>query len=384
MRTLRVALADFEGIPHGSSAARTTATIEARYSRDVTLADGRIIPAFIKRKPHGSQGYVEFDVLPSDSTEVAAQSRGFAVIVTATVTDTRGARATRSTTRTVKVPVGTGVVSLGTLEPAEGLPSQWVTVSDMQVDLAAQGAAVRAAASAAERAAAAAEAAAAASGGGGGGVSDHGALTGLDDDDHPQYLTQARGDARYSAPGHTHPATAVTDLTEAVQDIVGALIRAGSGTTVSYDDAAGTVTISATASGGGSTDPEIVRDVIGSAIVAGSGIQAVVDDAGDTITLSSTAVLPTRKVIAGTGLTGGGDLSADRTLAVSYGTTAGTAAAGNHTHTASGITDSTAVGRSVLTAADAAAARSAIGAQDAAAIGNPETDFVAVFEGALV
>jgi hypothetical protein len=40
-----------------------------------------------------------------------------------------------------------------------------------------------------------------ASGGGGGGTSDHGALTGLSDDDHPQYLTQARGDARYAAIG---------------------------------------------------------------------------------------------------------------------------------------------------------------------------------------
>jgi hypothetical protein len=37
----------------------------------------------------------------------------------------------------------------------------------------------------------------------------------------------------------------------------------------------------------------------------------------------------TRKVNAGTGLTGGGDLSADRTLTVAYGATAGTAAAGN-------------------------------------------------------
>lgn len=37
----------------------------------------------------------------------------------------------------------------------------------------------------------------------------------------------------------------------------------------------------------------------------------------------------TRQVIAGTGLTGGGDLSADRTFAVSYGTTAGTSAQGN-------------------------------------------------------
>lgn len=34
-------------------------------------------------------------------------------------------------------------------------------------------------------------------GGGGGGVTDHGALSGLGDDDHPQYHTDARGDARY-------------------------------------------------------------------------------------------------------------------------------------------------------------------------------------------
>ena len=33
--------------------------------------------------------------------------------------------------------------------------------------------------------------------GSGGGVTDHGALTGLGDDDHPQYLTGARGDSRY-------------------------------------------------------------------------------------------------------------------------------------------------------------------------------------------
>lgn len=31
----------------------------------------------------------------------------------------------------------------------------------------------------------------------GGGVTDHGALTGLSDDDHPQYINTARGDARY-------------------------------------------------------------------------------------------------------------------------------------------------------------------------------------------
>jgi hypothetical protein len=36
------------------------------------------------------------------------------------------------------------------------------------------------------------------------GVTDHGALTGLSDDDHPQYFNTARGDARYSQLSHTH------------------------------------------------------------------------------------------------------------------------------------------------------------------------------------
>jgi hypothetical protein len=35
-------------------------------------------------------------------------------------------------------------------------------------------------------------------------VTDHGALSGLTDDDHTQYYNQTRGDARYSLTGHTH------------------------------------------------------------------------------------------------------------------------------------------------------------------------------------
>lgn len=93
-------------------------------------------------------------------------------------------------------------------------------------------------------------------GGGGGGVTDHGALTGLADDDHTQYHTDARGDARYSALGHGH----------------------------------------------------VISDV--------TGLQTALDGK----------------------------------------------AAASHTHTATEISDSTAVGRSVLTAVDAAAARTAIGA----------------------
>ena len=48
--------------------------------------------------------------------------------------------------------------------------------------------------------------------GGGGGVTDHGALTGLADDDHPQYLTPAEGNAAYSALGHGHAQADVTNL----------------------------------------------------------------------------------------------------------------------------------------------------------------------------
>jgi hypothetical protein len=79
-------------------------------------------------------------------------------------------------------------------------------------------------------------------------------------------------------------------------------------------------------------------------------------------------------------------------------TVADTKAALSHTHTASQISDSTTVGRSVLTATDAAAARTAIGAgtssvvigttagtaADAAAVGSTTTDFVAVFEAGLL
>ncbi len=52
-----------------------------------------------------------------------------------------------------------------------------------------------------------------------------------------------------------------------------------------------------------------------------TGLQAALDGKAHT----------TRTITAGTGLTGGGDLTANRTLAVSYGTTAGTAVQGNDT-----------------------------------------------------
>jgi hypothetical protein len=52
--------------------------------------------------------------------------------------------------------------------------------------------------------------------GGGGGVTDHGALSGLADDDHPQYLTEAEADALYSVLAHTHTLEYPTRTTASV------------------------------------------------------------------------------------------------------------------------------------------------------------------------
>jgi hypothetical protein len=59
-----------------------------------------------------------------------------------------------------------------------------------------------------------------------GGVTDHGALTGLLDDDHPQYHNDARGDLRYAPIANSHVAATVTDTTEIDLTLVGQDIKA--------------------------------------------------------------------------------------------------------------------------------------------------------------
>lgn len=106
------------------------------------------------------------------------------------------------------------------------------------------------------------------------GVTDHGALTGLADDDHTQYHTDARGDARYpplarnlvAGAGLTGGGTLAADRTLAV--------GAGTGITVNADDVA--------------LDVASARNADHSAI----------------------------SITAGAGLTGGGNLTASRTLSV--------------------------------------------------------------------
>lgn len=145
MKTLAVTLADFEGVPHGSTLAHTKVKVEARYSSDLTLTDGRIIPAAVKVKELPSTGERTFEVWASDDPAVAASSRGFAVIVTATITPTRGGGGAR-VQRTVKPLMSMDdVIHLGTLSPAEPVPPQWVTVDDMLDDVEASRAAAEAA-----------------------------------------------------------------------------------------------------------------------------------------------------------------------------------------------------------------------------------------------
>jgi len=79
--------------------------------------------------------------------------------------------------------------------------------------------------------------------------------------------------------------TTISDFTEAVQDVVGAFMASGTGATVTYNDAANTITIAAT----GTSDLEAIRDAIGVALIGVGVISVTVDDTANTITISSTA-----------------------------------------------------------------------------------------------
>jgi len=73
-------------------------------------------------------------------------------------------------------------------------------------------------------------------------------------------------------------------------------------------------------------------------ITAGDGLTGGGDlSAGRSLAVDSTVVRTSRSITAGTGLIGGGDLSADRSLAVAYGTVAGTAAQGNDSRIVSAV-----------------------------------------------
>lgn len=115
-----------------------------------------------------------------------------------------------------------------------------------------------------------------------------GSVTGV-----PDLATQAELDAGLAgrAPSvHGHTSSAISDFTEAVQDTVAALLGAGSNITLAYDDAAGSLTVTAVGDGTG-LDAEAVRDAIGVALVGVAPVSVAVNDAADTITISTTATV---------------------------------------------------------------------------------------------
>jgi hypothetical protein len=114
---------------------------------------------------------------------------------------------------------------------------------------------------------------------------------------------------------------------------------------------------------------DLTADRTLSATDATGAAKGIVQLAGD---LGGTAASPTvpgltskaptsRLITAGTGLSGGGDLTADRTLAVSYGTTAGTAAQGNDSRITGAVQSSTATAKGDLLVATAAGVLARLG-----------------------
>ena len=104
----------------------------------------------------------------------------------------------------------------------------------------------------------------------------------------------------------TQAASTISDLTEVTQDLVGAMIVAGTNVSVSYDDVAGTLTISATGGGSGMTNPmttagdiitggaagaaqRLAAGVNGQRLTMVGGAPAWAYDLGATITESTTA-----------------------------------------------------------------------------------------------
>ena len=79
---------------------------------------------------------------------------------------------------------------------------------------------------------------------------------------------------------------------EQVQDLVAAMFQSGTHTNavISYDDASGTISVSASGGGtGGGLTQEQVEDIVGSLVqVQGTGISVVYDDAGNVLTISLT------------------------------------------------------------------------------------------------
>ena len=234
---------------------------------------------------------------------------------------------------------------------------------------------------------------------GGGGVTDHGALTGLDGDDHPHYLTAARGDARYVQPGALAPVAttgdyasltgtlptsalpplAINSVTVVATQAAMLALTAERGDMAIRTDTGRTYVLA-------SDSPATLADwkevTAAGQVVSVSGQTGAVTLAKADVGLGSVDnTADTAKVFAGAQITSGTVAYARLPVGTAVNTVAAgddsrftnsrtpTAHASTHASggsdpvsiTAAQVTDSTATGRSVLTAADAAAARAVLG-----------------------
>lgn len=139
MKTLTVSLADIEDVPHGSIPASTSARVRVSYTGPVVLTSGEIIPQVVKERGVPATGVVEFSVHASDDPLVKAEYHGFAVKVEVTLSSSRSDHAVGRWVSVVKpLEAMSSPISLGTLDPAEPLPPQWMTVTEVVSDFDAR------------------------------------------------------------------------------------------------------------------------------------------------------------------------------------------------------------------------------------------------------
>lgn len=135
----------------------------------------------------------------------------------------------------------------------------------------------------------------------------------------------------------TQPSSSISDLSEAVQDIVGSFIVAGSNVTVTYNDALNTLQISSTASGGASvfTDlTDVPSTYAGQSLLFvrvkadESGLEFAGGGGGGAATNLGYTASPTNGLVTS-------DTGTDATLTLVDGTNAGLMAPAQHTKLAS-------------------------------------------------
>lgn len=123
------------------------------------------------------------------------------------------------------------------------------------------------------------------SGGGTGGTTDHGALTGLADDDHTQYHNDARGDARYVPLARTVTAGAGLTGGGALSGDITLTVGAGQGITVNADD----VALASSVAGSGLTYSSGVLNVGVANTINASGAGSGLSVEADTVRLTASS-----------------------------------------------------------------------------------------------